>query len=1174
MRKRGKDFSSKAIHLAHRELKKEKKEKLIEFILLVIALISTSTIFIMLSINLIITGYATHAPAEAGYISKLDVHVIYQTYYWAGLYGIAWRIPGFTEQPDELIFAGQISDTGLFFDCIQTDAVGGREIYASTSQTVDFDSLVPANNSQIDSYMGCSGAEDCASNTFLNTTWVMVGSTNITDVPSTYSYQFQGGQNVFDIGALYDGSNLVYFTHITETIETGYSPNATVNFQFLLPVIQNSSDTYYFFTDPYDVCPEGGGIGEVLEGRISGYITDGLSPLENVTVSIAGNTSITDSNGFYNISVNVVSGTYNLLGIKTSYLTYTSNVSFNFTNATLVKNFTMSEYIPGGNVTIKPNVSGYVKDSANLFLSDVNVTLGGETYVTGDNGYYTLRPSIYPESQPIVALKSGYNNYYFILPFNDSSTTLEHNITMSSVYSGTTNNLYQSGPYTSPPGQRVQQIQIEVEKQGEDFWISTKEINKEIRQNTFVEETVGIYNFQSSAMNLVFSLSSELNDFIKLNRDAALISPNTGEDLVLTFYGTKPLGTYQGKLEITGTINKEIPITVKIVERKLPIETLLMELDLFDDNVQPGDNLQYKLLLQNLLRDQNYKIELEKKIKSQNDSFVYFSETQEVEIEKSLSLLDFIEIPKDFQEGEYFLEINAKHLNLLSSITSPFYVRRPIYLYSFLGIPLWIFFAIISFASFVALSLFVYKRYKAKRKRYSITLDYSTLPKESKGFLKLGLIAETKNVAYLEPEKLKTHCIVAGATGMGKSISAQVIIEEALMQNVAVIAFDPTAQWSGMLRKCTDKKMMSYYPKFGLKPTDARGFPGNIRQVTDAREIIEIEKYMNPGQIQIFTLNKLDPKDIDLFIANVIRGIFKSDPKEAQELKVLFIFDEVHRLLSRFGGSGEGFLQIERACREFRKWGMGVLLISQVLSDFVGEVKANINTEVQTRTIEESDLERIKTKYGDEFLKSLVRAEVGVAMFQNAEYNKGKPYFLNFRPILHNTRRLPDEELEKYNKYNEMIDDIEYQIQQLEELKIDVFDMKMELKLIKDKIMTGNFSVVDIYIEGLKPRLNKQWEKLGKTPKKKQKKLASVDEIKAAVKEAAAEREKAEKQEKEDSKKKVVKKTVPTLNKSPSATQSKTTSDQISSAQPVQKKVVKKKIIKRIVKNPNQEINK
>jgi hypothetical protein len=209
---------------------------------------------------------------------------------------------------------------------------------------------------------------------------------------------------------------------------------------------------------------------------------------------------------------------------------------------------------------------------------------------------------------------------------------------------------------------------------------------------------------------------------------------------------------------------------------------------------------------------------------------------------------------------------------------------------------------------------------------------------------------------------------------------------------------------------------------------------------------------------------------------------------------------------------------------------MGVILISQVLSDFVGEVKANINTEIQTRTIEESDLERIKTKYGEEFLKSLVRAEVGVAMFQNAEYNKGKPYFVNFRPILHNTRRLSDEELGKYNKYNEIIDDFENQINQLEKEKVDIFDLKMELKLIKDKLMTGNFSVVDIYVEGLGPRLQKQWEKIGKKPKKAEKKLLDASEIQKSVEEAKKAREIYEKEELK--KKKVEEKKVETENSS------------------------------------------
>ncbi|MFH1638240.1 MAG: hypothetical protein ABIB71_07475, partial [Candidatus Woesearchaeota archaeon] len=120
---------------------------------------------------------------------------------------------------------------------------------------------------------------------------------------------------------------------------------------------------------------------------------------------------------------------------------------------------------------------------------------------------------------------------------------------------------------------------------------------------------------------------------------------------------------------------------------------------------------------------------------------------------------------------------------------------------------------------------------------------------------------------------------------------------------------------------------------------------------------------MKPGEIYVLAVNRLDPSEIDVFVANLIREIFHSDPQESADLKFLLVFDEVHRLLPRFGGSGEGFLQVERACREFRKWGMGVLLISQVLSDFLGEIKANINTEIQTRTAEEGDLERIKTKY-------------------------------------------------------------------------------------------------------------------------------------------------------------------------------------------------------------------
>jgi hypothetical protein len=74
--------------------------------------------------------------------------------------------------------------------------------------------------------------------------------------------------------------------------------------------------------------------------------------------------------------------------------------------------------------------------------------------------------------------------------------------------------------------------------------------------------------------------------------------------------------------------------------------------------------------------------------------------------------------------------------------------------------------------------------------------------------------------------------------------------------------------------------MMALYPKFGLKPSDAKAFPGNVRMIEDKRQAIDIKKYMNPGQIQIFALNKLDPADMDIFVESVIASIFRSSPEE------------------------------------------------------------------------------------------------------------------------------------------------------------------------------------------------------------------------------------------------------------------------------------------------------
>ncbi|MCI0469723.1 MAG: DUF853 family protein, partial [Nitrospirae bacterium] len=387
-------------------------------------------------------------------------------------------------------------------------------------------------------------------------------------------------------------------------------------------------------------------------------------------------------------------------------------------------------------------------------------------------------------------------------------------------------------------------------------------------------------------------------------------------------------------------------------------------------------------------------------------------------------------------------------------------------------------------------------------------VDFGSLPQPGKRSGFIGKVAETGIRTFIDLDKLQTHTLIAGATGSGKTIAAQDIVEEALLKGISVVVFDPTAQWTGFLRKCSQKAMLRRYAVFEMKHEGASAFSGMIYNVSNPMELIDIKKFSSPGEITVFNISKLDPKGADLVVESTIQQVFKSSLEESAELKMLVVYDEVHRLLPKFGGSGRGFIQLERGAREFRKWGIGLVLISQVLSDFVGEIKANIGTELQMRTRYENDLERIKMKYGEDIQRSAVKEAVGTGMIVNAEYNRGKPYFVSFRPVLHSVSRLTDKELELYDKYAGRILDIDYEIRQLKGENADVFDLNLELKLAKSKVMLGSFNMADIYLESIEPKLKEAWRRLGKSPKKREVMLVDRADIDKSLKEAKREREK------------------------------------------------------------------
>jgi len=469
-------------------------------------------------------------------------------------------------------------------------------------------------------------------------------------------------------------------------------------------------------------------------------------------------------------------------------------------------------------------------------------------------------------------------------------------------------------------------------------------------------------------------------------------------------------------------------------------------------------------------------------IKSTRTEEVIETSEESIAVETSTTFVRRMKIPETTEPGLYVLEAVAHYENkFATSVTSFSVVEQPWIITFLIGLfTNWLTYIIL----FIAIPSFflgwkLFERWHSQKRvrgRYVRPVKMSKLPKKG---LWLGNVAETKTKAYFDDEKLTTHTIIAGGTGSGKTVAAMVMAEEALKKGVPVIVFDPTAQWTGFVRSSRDKAMLNSYKKFDMKEEEARSFKGSIVPIKDPFLKVEVEKYIKEGEITVFTLSKLTPDQLDYFIRKTVDYMFSVSWPESRKLKLLVVFDEVHRLLPKYskkaGASfeGGGYQAIERACREFRKWGIGLIMISQVLLDFKGAIRAVIATEIQLRTKYEGDVDRIKTKYGWDYSASIPKLDIGTGMIQNPSYNDGKPWFVTFRPLLHDTFRLTDEELEKYEGYIDEIQKLREDVEKLKSKGTDTYDMELELKLAEEKVKTGQMRMAETYIDSVKSRINK-----------------------------------------------------------------------------------------------------
>lgn len=547
--------------------------------------------------------------------------------------------------------------------------------------------------------------------------------------------------------------------------------------------------------------------------------------------------------------------------------------------------------------------------------------------------------------------------------------------------------------------------------------VSVNKIERTLNVGTSETAEITLKNLGTTAVELSLSINGTAAEVITYPTSVKL---EAGEEksASLLIYG-KQEEVYNGNLYIKGTgISQTIPILI-IVKGKA--EKLLdVNVNLDNNIVEPGNNLDFTVSIFNLGTLGRYDIDVLYEILNESANKTIVKKQEVLAIATSLSLSRELNIPADAPLGDYLLNVKVSYDNSTTIAKALFKIGKQPFTFPYIireYLPVIMAFFLILFLSIIAWYYFVYLRQKlfekkiAEIKKNSIYIfpDFKTLPRSR--FAYVGVIGDTEVKTYLDHTQLNLHTLIAGGTGCGKTVAGMDVVEELLKKDYPVIVFDPVGQWTGFFRKCEDKAMKSKYHKFGL--SGPRAFNGRVIEIGDDTMNVDILHYMNANGLTILKLDKLTPKKADIFVEASLEKIYRARLAETTSLKYLLVLDEVHRLLPKYGGR-KAYVKLEQAVREFRKWGIGLLMISQVLTDFKGAIRGNIGTEIQMRSRYEGDIKRVRERHGSKYSKLISRLPVAVGMIESPGYNKGMPYFVEFRPILHSPIKLIDAEVKKY----------------------------------------------------------------------------------------------------------------------------------------------------------------
>ena len=269
---------------------------------------------------------------------------------------------------------------------------------------------------------------------------------------------------------------------------------------------------------------------------------------------------------------------------------------------------------------------------------------------------------------------------------------------------------------------------------------------------------------------------------------------------------------------------------------------------------------------------------------------------------------------------------------------------------------------------------------------------------------------------FFYPENLKNG-YASGMTRSGKTYTARVLAENAMIAGALIHVLDMSRQWTGIIHPATDEEILRRLDELGVGRERATGFdvrvfvPGN-RDLDLPQDTDDLLK-----ENAVVVLKHLSDLERCILARDILEAIYRNLTEESEELRLLLVLEECHALLP--GNVAREAVEaakdvrnlIERIAREKVKYGGCILVISQSLADFKGDarvVRDNCNTRVFMKTSDKTEQEYIERYASRETAEVVKNLRTGEAVVHGLG---SPPAKVKIRPPFSAVRELTDEEI-------------------------------------------------------------------------------------------------------------------------------------------------------------------